>query len=101
MDTLIMVWNLNAQRDNTTHVSTFQTKYGPITHTLQDKSGVHFITAHANSDQNKYANLAMWIYDEKAQSVKKITLNSQSQANLANITHLLFSQDEKYFITAN
>ena len=43
----------------------------------------------------------MWVYDEKTLSVKKIAQSSLSQTSRDDIDHLLFSQDEKYFITGS
>ena len=49
MDSLLMIWNLDSERENLTQTTSTQTKNGPIAHALQDKSGLHFILAHCNS----------------------------------------------------
>ena len=70
-----MVWDIDSQRVNVTKVSAIQTKNGPIAHALQDKSGLHYVLAHCNSETERRANISIWELDEKKHTLKKVAQN--------------------------
>ena len=65
MDTLLMVWSLAEDRETVTDETTVTTKDGPISHAVQDKTGMYYILGHSNTFTEKKANISIWELDAK------------------------------------
>lgn len=93
MDTLIILWTLDGERQNMTKTATATTKNGAISNSVQDKTGYYFVLGHCNSPTDKRANITIWHLDDKKVGITKVAQNVPLEANEENLTALILSHD--------